>query len=68
MTKKTKHITISSSLYQILQEKVARTKFQSVDTYAEHVLCQILQTDTEDEISEEEEEEIKERLRNLGYL
>jgi hypothetical protein len=68
MNNETRKIAISSDLHEILTEKAAKTKFESVDAYTEHILRQILQTDTEDNITREEEEAIKERLRSLGYL
>ncbi|MFX0117340.1 MAG: CopG family transcriptional regulator [Candidatus Hodarchaeota archaeon] len=68
MAKETKKITVSANLYEKLQEKVVRTNFKSIDEYIEHILCQILQTEIEEDLTQEEEETIKERLRSLGYL
>lgn len=68
MPKGTKQIKIALDLYEKLQEKAVHAKFKSADAYVEYILSQILQTEDEDKITQEEEEAIKERLRSLGYL
>ena len=68
MDKENKTITISKQLYELLERKISQEKFGTVDNYVEHLLLQLLQADSTDDIDPEEEEEIKQRLEKLGYL
>jgi len=64
-------ITIPSTLYKRLEGMIAETEFESVSAYATHLLREALarlEAGSEDVLSEEEEEQVKERLRALGYL
>ena len=60
-------ITLPTELYQRIEERVEATGFDAVDEYVIFVLDEIL---AEGGVSgkEEEEEEVKKRLRALGYL
>lgn len=68
MAKENKTITISKQLYELLERKITQNNFGTVDNYVEHILLQLLQADSTDDIDPEEEEEIKQRLEKLGYL
>jgi Arc/MetJ-type ribon-helix-helix transcriptional regulator len=63
-------ILIPTSLYKKLEEKVKETEFSSVSSLVTHIIREYLaKLEEEKEVfSEEEEEEIKERLRALGYI
>ena len=62
-------IKISQPLYKQLTEKAKKNNFKSIDEYVEHVLSQLLGTDEDIlDMTEEEEEEVKARLKSLGYL
>ena len=68
MPKENKTISISEQLYELLERKIKRNNFRTVDDYVEHILLQLLQAESKDDIDPEEEEEIKKRLERLGYL
>jgi Arc/MetJ-type ribon-helix-helix transcriptional regulator len=68
MNGENKQISISKTLYKLLERKIAQKKFGTVDDYVEHLLLQLLQVEGSEDIDPEEEEEIKERLEKLGYL
>lgn len=60
MTTDNKTISISAELYRQLEARVSSTSFSSVDEYATSLLVQV--------IKKEEEEEVKRRVRALGYM
>lgn len=66
----TRKIEISADLYRRLEEAVAANDdFADVPSYVSFVLEQVLKEDKPDDAySEEEEEVIKKRLEDLGYL
>lgn len=66
MTKKEK-IEISKDIIEKIKQRIKETEFKSVEEYIEFVLREVLEEE-EAEISKEDEEIIKERLRALGYL
>lgn len=68
MPKENKTISISEQLYELLERKIKRNNFRTVDDYVEHILLQLLQAESKDDFDPEEEEEIKKRLERLGYL
>jgi len=65
-------ISIPKSLYQKIEEKVRESEgaFKDVEEFVEFVLTEFLKEEEGEEYpySPEEEEEIKRRLRALGYL
>lgn len=67
-------VNLSNELYQKLQSIVSESKeFKTVDEYAEFILKQVAdkkwQEKKQEEVySKEDEEKIKQRLQNLGYL
>lgn len=65
--KEKKSISLPAELYQRIEKRVKATGFSSVDEYVIFVLDEML---AEGGVSgkEEEEEEVKKRLRALGYL
>ena len=63
-----KKISISKQLYELIERKINHNNFKTVDNYVEHVLNQVLQAESPEDIDPEEEEEIKKRLEQLGYL
>ena len=66
MTQKEK-IEISKDIIEKIKQRIKETEFKSVEEYIEFVLREVLEEE-EAEISKEDEEIIKERLRALGYL
>lgn len=66
-----KAVFLPALLYGRIEERVHATEFNSVEDYVTYVLEEILrEEDSEEEptFSEAEEEEVKKRLRALGYL
>ncbi len=66
-----KAVFLSALLYGRIEERVQATEFDSVEDYVSYVMEEILrEEDSEEEptFSEAEEEEVKNRLRALGYL
>ncbi len=64
-------VNISKELVDEIQRRVdeSRGEFKTVEEYIEFVLTEILKEDEpEQSYTSEEEEEIKERLRRLGYI
>ena len=68
MSEQRKTITISKQLYELIEQKIKHNSFKTVDNYVEHVLGQVLQAESAEDIDPKEEEEIKKRLERLGYL
>ena len=68
MSQENKTIKISGQLYNLLKQKITQNNFKTVDDYVEHLLLQVLQIESIDEIDPEEEEKIRQRLEKLGYL
>lgn len=68
MSRENKVIKINEQLYELLERKKNQSSFRTVDDYVEHILMQLLQVDSPEEIDPEEEEQIKQRLEKLGYL
>ncbi len=66
-----KAVSLSAELYGRIEERVRETGFGSVDEYVTFVLEEVLKEEgeeTEVAFTKEEEEEVKKRLRALGYL
>ncbi|RLF14613.1 MAG: CopG family transcriptional regulator [Thermoprotei archaeon] len=63
-------ITIPRRLYEEIKRRVAESQgeFKSVEEYVEFVLNEVVKEEPGEVYSPEEEEEIKRRLRALGYL
>ena len=67
-----KQVNIPDELYKAIEEKLEEFGFKTVDEYVVFVLEEVIKNDAgegeEKVFSEEEEEVIKQRLRDLGYL
>ena len=66
-----KAVSLSAELYGRIEGRARDTGFGSVDEYVTFVLEEVLREEgeeTEIAFSKEEEEEVKKRLRALGYL
>lgn len=63
-------VLLPAGLYSRIEERVKTTGFGSVDEYVIFVLGEILKEDTEEKetvFTKEDEEEVKKRLKDLGY-
>lgn len=66
-------VSIPKPLAQKIKNKMKGTGFSSVSSYVTYVLRQVLSSIEEDErkkraFTKEEEEKVKQRLRDLGYI
>lgn len=64
-------VSIPQSLFKTLENKIKGTNFPSVSSYVVFLLREhVSETTKQDErnMSSEDEEKVKERLRALGYL
>ena len=72
MEEKKAAIYLPKSLYDEVKRRVEESggEFKSVDEYVEFILREVLKEDgaSEKAYTREEEELIKKRLKNLGYL
>ena len=59
-------IEISDKLYKTLEKNAKESGFKSVEEYIEFILKELVEEG--EEISKDEEEQVKERLKALGYL
>jgi len=59
-------IEISDKLYKALEKNAKESGFKNVNEYLEFILKELVAD--EEEISQEDEEKMKERLKQLGYL
>ena len=60
-------IYLSTELYNKIEERVKTSEFNSVEEYVGFILEEVLRDEEEDEETFDEEE-IKQKLRSLGYL
>jgi len=65
-----KSVTLPAEVYDRIEERVNATGFGSVDEYVIFVLEEVLKEGEGEEkaYSKEDEEEVKKRLKALGYL
>ena len=71
MSEKKVAVYIPKKLYELLEKAVRESggEFKSVEEYVAFVLEEVLSGEEEETVyTPEEEEEIKKRLRALGYL
>lgn len=67
---KYREVKIPLSLYRAIEEKVEEGDFSSVSEFVAYAARKVLAelSGHREHISEEEKEEIRERLRKLGYI
>ena len=64
-----KAVFLPAELYAKVEERVKATGFGSVDEYVEFVVEEVVSGgEQEESFSEEDEKEVKKRLKDLGYL
>jgi len=69
MKEEKKTVSLPAELYGKIEQRIAGTEFNSVDEYANFVLTEVLkEEESETSFSKEDEEEVKRRLKGLGYL
>jgi len=69
MTEEKKTVSLPAELYGKIEQRIAGTEFDSVDEYVNFVLAEVFkEEEAETSFSKEDEEEVKKRLKDLGYL
>jgi hypothetical protein len=73
MNKEKIAVNISKDLYELVKERVKESngEFKDIEEYVEFVLREIVKDEGEEKeqkYSKEDEEQIKQRLKSLGYL
>jgi len=69
MKEERKTISLPAEVYAKIEQRVAGMEFHSVDEYVNFVLEEVLkEEEPETSLSKEDEEEVKKRLKALGYL
>ena len=69
MTEDTETILLPSWIMREVRARLPQTQFKTVSEYVVFVLAQVLKEDTEkQQLTTDDEEKIKDRLKALGYL
>jgi hypothetical protein len=70
MEKEFENVSIPTILYKKIEEKIKGSEIKSVASYVTKVLRESFSKEESapDELSKEDEEKVKERLKALGYL
>jgi hypothetical protein len=61
-------VKIPEEVARQLERKLARTSFTSLDAFVSFVLARLAESPSETPFSEDEERQLRERLRSLGYI
>jgi len=69
MTEDTESISLPSWIMRELRTRLPQTEFKTISDYVTFVLTQVLKEDEEKHpLTTEDEEQIKDRLKALGYI
>ena len=70
MEKESKDVSIPTSLYKKIEEKIKGSEITSVSSYVAKVLRERLSKEesTQEALTKEDEEKVKKRLKALGYI
>jgi hypothetical protein len=63
-----RNVKIPEEVARRLERKLAQTSFSSLDDFVSFVLARLAESPSETPFSEEEERQLRERLRSLGYI
>lgn len=66
-------VEVDDKIYEVLEARADEKDFDETDDYVRHILEQVVEKIMKEKqqtssYSDEEEEEVKDRLRKLGYL
>lgn len=61
-------VSIPTSIFEKIKERIKGTGFSSVSSYVTYVLKEVLSEEEEEIFTKEDEEKIKARLKALGYI
>jgi len=68
------NVEIDDNIYEVLDARAEEKEYEDTNEYIEHLLKQVVEKIKkekeagESSYSDEEEEKVKDRLRDLGYL
>ncbi len=65
---KTRTITLPKELVRAIEARIEGSAFESPDAFVTFVLARLLEEPGAAGFSEEDERQLKERLRSLGYI
>ena len=70
MEKESKDVSIPTSLYKKIEEKIKGSEITSVSSYVAKVLRESLSKEeaAQEALTKEDEEKVKKRLKALGYI
>lgn len=63
-----KAISIPLNLYSEIEERIKGSEFATVDAYISFILNEIIYDEQGEQFNKEEEEQVKNNLRDLGYI
>jgi hypothetical protein len=63
-----KEIKLPRDLYEALSKKMEKSSFNNLEEFIIYYLKQVADFEESDQLDGEEKEQIKEKLRSLGYL
>jgi Arc/MetJ-type ribon-helix-helix transcriptional regulator len=61
-------VKIPEETARSIERKLGQTSFASLDEFVSFVLARLAESPSEAPFSEEEERQLRERLRSLGYI
>lgn len=61
-------VKIPEEVARQLEGKLTRTSFGSLDDFVSFILARLAESTSETPFSEEEERQLRDRLRSLGYI
>ena len=61
-------IKVSDELYEKISQRAGKTGFKKIDNYVTSLIEDVFKEEHSEKYSKEEEEEIKNRLKSLGYI
>jgi Arc/MetJ-type ribon-helix-helix transcriptional regulator len=62
-------VAVEAHLYERVEQRIAKTNFESVDEYVAFVLEEVVAGEQVDEAYDDvDEDDVQARLRSLGYL
>lgn len=64
----TRTVKIPEDVARQLERKLAQTSFASLDDFISFVLARLAESPSTTPFSEEEERQLRDRLRSLGYI
>jgi hypothetical protein len=64
----TRTVKIPEDVARQLERKLTQTSFGSLDAFVSFILARLAESPSETPFSEEEERQLRERLRSLGYI